>query len=173
VPAPVRVPSPPPPSLPPPPVQVVPRQNDHTMPVLIPQPLQDPESYLTLRQLQRAVGPHAMPAENFGAPPAARGVLGPLRGGSVFEKLASLWPFKQAASREFPVAGASNEEEEAAEEAAELEMEIEEAQRQLDAEEQGYFGTQQESSVRGEGPTGREQEPGTGEGAGEGAGEDM
>ncbi|CAN6440302.1 unnamed protein product [Victoria cruziana] len=72
---------------------------EHTLPIMGPERLQEVGSYLTLERLEKMLHPFAMPAEDFpplAAPQAFTGYFS--KTGGVFERLASLWPFHKQAN---------------------------------------------------------------------------
>ncbi|ERN18184.1 inositol hexakisphosphate and diphosphoinositol-pentakisphosphate kinase 2 isoform X2 [Amborella trichopoda] len=68
---------------------------EHTLPIMGPERLQEVGSYLTLDRLEKMIRPFAMPAEDFPPPTTPQGFPGYFsKSGSVLERLASLWwPF--------------------------------------------------------------------------------
>ncbi|KDP45465.1 hypothetical protein JCGZ_09714 [Jatropha curcas] len=67
---------------------------EHTLPIMGPERLQEVGSYLTLEKMEKMVRPFAMPAEDF--PPAATpaGFSGYFsKSAAVLERLVNLWPF--------------------------------------------------------------------------------
>eukprot|EP01018_Ginkgo_biloba_P019575 Gb_04773 [translate_table: standard] len=81
------------------PLEASPRYQDHTLPIMGPERLQEAGSYLTLDRLEKMIRPFAMPAEDFPpatAPQAFSGLF--TKGGGVLERLANLWPFHKHAN---------------------------------------------------------------------------
>ncbi|KAJ0535686.1 putative histidine acid phosphatase, VIP1 family [Helianthus annuus] len=66
---------------------------EHTLPIMGPERLQEIGSYLTLEKMEKMLRPFAMPAEDF--PPATipQGFSGYFRSAGVLERLVNLWPF--------------------------------------------------------------------------------
>ncbi|KAJ7538636.1 hypothetical protein O6H91_11G057700 [Diphasiastrum complanatum] len=78
------------------PIEASPRYRDHTLPVFLPETLQEEGAFLSLDRLEKMLQAFAMPAEDF--PPASipQGFSGLfLKGGGVLERLANLWPFNK------------------------------------------------------------------------------
>ena len=74
--------------------QVQPIHNDHTLPVVPPEPMQNDESEaLTFKRLQKLLRPFAMPREDFPPPAQPQGFTGFFRSGGVFDRIANMWPF--------------------------------------------------------------------------------
>ncbi|GAB4827775.1 Inositol hexakisphosphate and diphosphoinositol-pentakisphosphate kinase vip2 [Ancistrocladus abbreviatus] len=72
---------------------------EHTLPIMGPERLQEVGSYLTLEHMEKMVRPFAMPAEDF--PPAAtpQGFSGYFsKSAAVLERLVNLWPFHKHAN---------------------------------------------------------------------------
>ncbi|PAN45631.1 hypothetical protein PAHAL_9G131500 [Panicum hallii] len=71
---------------------------EHTLPIMGPERLQEVGSCLTMDKFEKMVRPFAMPPEDFppAAPPQALGYFS--KGAGVLERLASLWPFHKGAS---------------------------------------------------------------------------
>ncbi|XP_062212084.1 inositol hexakisphosphate and diphosphoinositol-pentakisphosphate kinase VIP2-like [Phragmites australis] len=72
---------------------------EHTLPIMGPERLQEVGSYLSLDKFEKMVRPFAMPPEDF--PPAALPQAFPgyfSKGAGMLERLASLWPFHKGAS---------------------------------------------------------------------------
>ncbi|CAL4935313.1 unnamed protein product [Urochloa decumbens] len=69
---------------------------EHTLPIMGPERLQEVGSCLTMDKFEKMVRPFAMPPEDFppAAPPQALGYF--TKGAGVLERLASLWPFHKA-----------------------------------------------------------------------------
>lgn len=73
----------------------IPGNGDHMLPVIPPQSLRDQNPYLTFEEMKELLDPFAMPAEDFPPPNIAQTFPTIFtRGGSMFEKIANLWPFK-------------------------------------------------------------------------------
>ncbi|KAK8716149.1 hypothetical protein V6N13_043467 [Hibiscus sabdariffa] len=73
-------------------------KQEHTLPIMGPERLQDVACYLTLEKMEKMIRPFAMPAEDF--PPASTpaGFSGYfLRSALVLERLVNLWPFHKNA----------------------------------------------------------------------------
>jgi inositol-hexakisphosphate/diphosphoinositol-pentakisphosphate 1-kinase len=72
---------------------------EHTLPIMGPERLQEVGSYLSLDKFEKMVRSFAMPPEDFppAAPPQAfSGYFS--KGAGMLEKLASLWPFHKGAN---------------------------------------------------------------------------
>ena len=71
---------------------------EHTLPIMGPERLQEVGSCLTMDKFEKMVRPFAMPPEDFppAAPPQALSYFS--KGAGVLERLASLWPFHKGAS---------------------------------------------------------------------------
>ncbi|XP_016666430.1 inositol hexakisphosphate and diphosphoinositol-pentakisphosphate kinase VIP2 isoform X3 [Gossypium hirsutum] len=71
---------------------------EHTLPIMGPERLQDVASYLTLEKMEKMIRPFAMPAEDFPPPSTLAGFSGYfLRSALVLERLVNLWPFHKNA----------------------------------------------------------------------------
>ncbi|KAH1038543.1 hypothetical protein J1N35_040286 [Gossypium stocksii] len=71
---------------------------EHTLPIMGPERLQDVASYLTLEKMEKMIRPFAMPAEDFPPPSTPAGFSGYfLRSALVLERLVNLWPFHKNA----------------------------------------------------------------------------
>ena len=72
---------------------------EHTLPIMGPERLQEVGSCLTMDKFEKMVRPFAMPPEDFppAAPPQALGYFSKGAGG-VLERLVSLWPFHKSAN---------------------------------------------------------------------------
>nr|CAB3498920.1 unnamed protein product [Digitaria exilis] len=70
---------------------------EHTLPIMGPERLQEVGSCLTMDKFEKMVRPFAMPPEDFppAAPPQALGYFS--KGAGMLERLASLWPFHKGA----------------------------------------------------------------------------
>ncbi|XP_009396950.2 inositol hexakisphosphate and diphosphoinositol-pentakisphosphate kinase VIP2 isoform X2 [Musa acuminata AAA Group] len=67
---------------------------EHTLPIMGPERLQDAGSYLTLDQFEKMIHPFAMPAEDFPPPATPQAFSGYFsKSAGVFERLVNLWPF--------------------------------------------------------------------------------
>lgn len=62
---------------------------EHTLPIMGPERLQEVTSYLTLEKMEEMVRPFAMPAEDFPPPSTPQGFSGYF----LLERLVNLWPF--------------------------------------------------------------------------------
>ncbi|XP_027353223.1 inositol hexakisphosphate and diphosphoinositol-pentakisphosphate kinase VIP2-like isoform X4 [Abrus precatorius] len=65
---------------------------EHTLPIMGPERLQEIGSYLTLEKMEMMIRPFAMPAEDFPPPSTPAGFSGYFSK-SVLERLVNLWPF--------------------------------------------------------------------------------
>ncbi|XP_039009838.1 inositol hexakisphosphate and diphosphoinositol-pentakisphosphate kinase VIP2-like isoform X2 [Hibiscus syriacus] len=73
-------------------------KQEHTLPIMGPERLQDVGSYLTLAKMEKMIRPFAMPAEDFPPPSTPAGFSGYfLRSALVLERLVNLWPFHKNA----------------------------------------------------------------------------
>ncbi|KAE8661318.1 H(+)-ATPase 4 isoform 1 [Hibiscus syriacus] len=73
-------------------------KQEHTLPIMSPERLQDVGSYLTLAKMEKMIRPFAMPAEDFPPPSTPAGFSGYfLRSALVLERLVNLWPFHKNA----------------------------------------------------------------------------
>ncbi|KAA8548023.1 hypothetical protein F0562_004452 [Nyssa sinensis] len=69
---------------------------EHTLPIMGPERLQEVGSYLTLEKMEKMIRPFAMPAEDFPPPSTPQGFSGYFsKSASVLECLANLWPFNK------------------------------------------------------------------------------
>ncbi|PKI46533.1 hypothetical protein CRG98_033090 [Punica granatum] len=69
---------------------------EHTLPIMGPERLQEVGSYLTLEQMERMLHPFAMPAEDFPPPSVPQGFSGYFsKSAAVLERLVNLWPFNK------------------------------------------------------------------------------
>ncbi|KAK4834378.1 hypothetical protein QYF36_021625 [Acer negundo] len=67
---------------------------EHTLPIMGPERLQEVGSYLTLEKMEKMFRPFAMPAEDFPPPSTPAGFSGYFsKSASVLERLVNLWPF--------------------------------------------------------------------------------
>ncbi|KAF5725328.1 inositol hexakisphosphate [Tripterygium wilfordii] len=72
---------------------------EHTLPIMGPERLQEVGSYLTLEKMEKMVRPFAMPAEDFPPPSTPAGFSGYFsKSASVLERLVNLWPFHRNAT---------------------------------------------------------------------------
>ncbi|KAK7381320.1 hypothetical protein VNO78_33929 [Psophocarpus tetragonolobus] len=69
---------------------------EHTLPIMGPERLQEIGSYLTLETMEKMIRPFAMPAEDF--PPATPLGFSGYFSKSVLERLVNLWPFHRQSS---------------------------------------------------------------------------
>lgn len=67
---------------------------EHTLPIMGPERLQEVNSYLTLDKMERMIRPFAMPAEDFPPPTTPQAFSGYFgKSAAVLERLVNLWPF--------------------------------------------------------------------------------
>ncbi|XP_019709957.1 inositol hexakisphosphate and diphosphoinositol-pentakisphosphate kinase VIP2 isoform X2 [Elaeis guineensis] len=66
---------------------------EHTLPIMGPERLQEAGSCLTLEQFERMIRPFAMPAEDFPPPVTPQAFSGYFSKSTVLERLVNLWPF--------------------------------------------------------------------------------
>ncbi|KAK1325410.1 hypothetical protein QJS10_CPA01g01889 [Acorus calamus] len=71
---------------------------EHTLPIMGPERLQESGSYLTLEKMEMMIRPFAMPAEDFPPPANPQGFSGYFKGAGVLERLVNLWPFHKHAA---------------------------------------------------------------------------
>lgn len=72
---------------------------EHTLPIMGPERLQEVGSYLTLEKMETMVRPFAMPAEDFPPPSTPVGFSGYFaKSAAVLERLVNLWPFHKHAN---------------------------------------------------------------------------
>ena len=72
---------------------------EHTLPIMGPERLQEAGSYLTLDQFEKMIHPFAMPAEDFPPPATPQAFSGYFsKSAGVFERLVNLWPFHKGAN---------------------------------------------------------------------------
>ncbi|XP_011655987.1 inositol hexakisphosphate and diphosphoinositol-pentakisphosphate kinase VIP2 isoform X2 [Cucumis sativus] len=72
---------------------------EHTLPIMGPERLQEVGSCLTLEKMETMMRPFAMPAEDFPPPSAPAGFSGYFsKSAAVLERLANLWPFHKHSS---------------------------------------------------------------------------
>ncbi|OVA09092.1 Histidine phosphatase superfamily [Macleaya cordata] len=70
---------------------------EHTLPIMGPERLQEVGSYLTLEMMEKMIRPFAMPAEDFPPPSTPQGFSGYFSKSAVLERLVNLWPFHKHA----------------------------------------------------------------------------
>ncbi|KAI3452348.1 hypothetical protein Pfo_009013 [Paulownia fortunei] len=68
---------------------------EHTLPIMGPERLQEVGSYLTLEMMEKMIRPFAMPAEDFPPPSIPQGFSGYFSKSAVLERLVNLWPFNK------------------------------------------------------------------------------
>ncbi|XP_031381093.1 inositol hexakisphosphate and diphosphoinositol-pentakisphosphate kinase VIP2-like isoform X1 [Punica granatum] len=69
---------------------------EHTLPIMGPERLQEVGSYLTLEKIEKMIRPFAMPAEDFPPPSTPQGFSGYFsKSAAVLERLVNLWPFNK------------------------------------------------------------------------------
>lgn len=69
---------------------------EHTLPIMGPERLQEAGSYLTLEKMEAMARPFAMPAEDFPPPSTPQGFSGYFsKSAAVLERLVNLWPFNK------------------------------------------------------------------------------
>ncbi|KAI3462959.1 hypothetical protein Pfo_019622 [Paulownia fortunei] len=72
---------------------------EHTLPIMGPERLQEVGSYLTLEMMEKMIRPFAMPAEDFPPPAIPQGFSGYFsKSAAVLERLVNLWPFHKHGS---------------------------------------------------------------------------
>ncbi|PQQ06741.1 inositol hexakisphosphate and diphosphoinositol-pentakisphosphate kinase 2 isoform X1 [Prunus yedoensis var. nudiflora] len=72
---------------------------EHTLPVMGPERLQEAGSYLTLDKMEKMIRSFAMPAEDFPPPSTPAGFSGYFsKSAAVLERLVNLWPFHKHAN---------------------------------------------------------------------------
>ncbi|KAK1302474.1 hypothetical protein QJS10_CPB12g00824 [Acorus calamus] len=71
---------------------------EHTLPIMGPERLQEAGSYLTLEKMEMMIRPFAMPAEDFPPPANPQGFSGYFKGAGVLERLVNPWPFHKHAA---------------------------------------------------------------------------
>ncbi|CAL0299014.1 unnamed protein product [Lupinus luteus] len=71
-------------------------RQEHTLPIMGPERLQEIGSYLTLERMEKMIRPFAMPAEDF-PPSTPAGFSGYFSSKSMLERLVNLWPFHKQA----------------------------------------------------------------------------
>lgn len=71
---------------------------EHTLPIMGPERLQEVGSYLTLDKMEKMVRPFAMPAEDFPPPSTPAGFSGYFAKSAFLERLVNLWPFHKHAN---------------------------------------------------------------------------
>lgn len=68
---------------------------EHTLPIMGPESLQENGTFLSFEKLEKMVRPFAMPAEDF-PPSIPQGFTGYFsKSSSVLERLVNLWPFNK------------------------------------------------------------------------------
>lgn len=74
-------------------------RQEHTLPVMGPERLQEVGSYLTLDKMETMIRSFAMPAEDFPPPSTPAGFSGYFsKSAAVLERLVNLWPFHKHAN---------------------------------------------------------------------------
>ncbi|ONI19333.1 hypothetical protein PRUPE_3G272600 [Prunus persica] len=74
-------------------------RQEHTLPVMGPERLQEAGSYLTLDKMEKMIRSFAMPAEDFPPPSTPAGFSGYFsKSAAVLERLVNLWPFHKHAN---------------------------------------------------------------------------
>ncbi|CAH9118589.1 unnamed protein product [Cuscuta epithymum] len=73
-------------------------RQEHTLPIMGPERLQEVGSYLTLEKVETMIRPFAMPAEDFPPPSTPQGFSGYFSKSAVLERLVNLWPFHKHGS---------------------------------------------------------------------------
>ncbi|OIW06702.1 hypothetical protein TanjilG_04096 [Lupinus angustifolius] len=68
-------------------------RQEHTLPIMGPERLQEIGSYLTLERMEKMIRPFAMPAEDFPPPSTPAGFSGYFSSKTMLERLVNLWPF--------------------------------------------------------------------------------
>ncbi|KAL6518894.1 Inositol hexakisphosphate and diphosphoinositol-pentakisphosphate kinase vip2 [Orobanche hederae] len=68
---------------------------EHTLPIMGPERLQEIGSCLTLDMMENMIRPFAMPAEDFPPPSIPQGFSGYFSKSAVLERLVNLWPFNK------------------------------------------------------------------------------
>ncbi|KAL3640153.1 Inositol hexakisphosphate and diphosphoinositol-pentakisphosphate kinase vip2 [Castilleja foliolosa] len=69
-------------------------RQEHTLPIMGPERVQEVGSYLTLETMEKMICPFAMPAEDFPPPMIPQGFSGYFsKSAAVLERLVNLWPF--------------------------------------------------------------------------------
>ncbi|GFP90352.1 inositol hexakisphosphate and diphosphoinositol-pentakisphosphate kinase 2 [Phtheirospermum japonicum] len=69
-------------------------RQEHTLPIMGPERVQEVGSYLTLEMMEKMIRPFAMPAEDFPPPSIPQGFSGYFsKSAAVLERLVNLWPF--------------------------------------------------------------------------------
>ncbi|KAJ0966242.1 hypothetical protein J5N97_027380 [Dioscorea zingiberensis] len=72
---------------------------EHTLPIMGPERLQEVASYLTLEKMEKMIRPFAMPAEDFPPPSTPQGFSGYFsKSAGVLERLVNLWRFHKNGS---------------------------------------------------------------------------
>lgn len=76
---------------------------EHTLPIMGPERLQEVGSYLTLEMMEMMFHPFAMPAEDFPPPSIPQGFSGYFsKSAAVLERLVNLWPFHKHGNSNSP-----------------------------------------------------------------------
>lgn len=71
-------------------------RQEHTLPIMGPERLQEVGSCLTFEKMEKMMHPFAMPAEDFPPPSTPQGFSGYFsKSAAVLERLANLWPFNK------------------------------------------------------------------------------
>lgn len=71
-------------------------RQEHTLPIMGPERLQEVGSYLTLEKMEKMIRSFAMPAEDFPPPSTPQGFSGYFsKSAGVLERLVNLWPFNK------------------------------------------------------------------------------
>ncbi|CDP02189.1 unnamed protein product [Coffea canephora] len=71
-------------------------RQEHTLPIMGPERLQEVGSYLTMEKMEKMIRSFAMPAEDFPPPSTPQGFSGYFsKSAAVLERLANLWPFNK------------------------------------------------------------------------------
>ncbi|KAL3525968.1 hypothetical protein ACH5RR_014340 [Cinchona calisaya] len=71
-------------------------RQEHTLPIMGPERLQEVGSYLTLEKMEKMIRSFAMPAEDFPPPSTPHGFSGYFsKSAAVLERLVNLWPFNK------------------------------------------------------------------------------
>ncbi|KAH9605213.1 hypothetical protein KSS87_022499 [Heliosperma pusillum] len=82
---------------------------EHTLPIMGPERMQEIGSCLTLEKMEEMVHPFAMPAEDFPPPVTPIGFTGYFsKSAAVLERLVNLWPFNKHANNGYPNKYANN-----------------------------------------------------------------
>lgn len=74
-------------------------RQEHTLPIMGPERLQEVGSCLTLEMMEKMIRPFAMPAEDFPPPSIPQGFSGYFsKSAAVLERLANLWRYHKQAN---------------------------------------------------------------------------